>query len=226
MTGNIFYALALHYRSLTFVLIGRFLNGFGSARSINRRFIADTFNKQDRTAASAAFVTAAALGMAAGPALAAMLSHVDFGAEETLFTLETSPGWVMLLLWSCFLVLFVLFFEEPDRSHIFGSTRSVELDGKVEGESKYLLDSQHRQSTAEGAESEEDEPPIYSNVPVMMTPWLYFMLKLVLETLLSSSPTLTKFYFGWDSSFSGIFLACLGLLMFPANVCVARLSHR
>jgi len=226
VTGNIFYALALHYRSLTFVLIGRFLNGFGSARSINRRFIADTFNKHDRTAASAAFVTAAALGMAAGPALAAMLSHVDYGAEGTMLTLETSPGWVMLLLWSCFLLFFVLFFEEPDRSHIFGNTRVVEPDGKVEGESKYLLESQDRQPTAEGAESEEDEPPIYSNVPVMMTLWLYFMLKLVLETLLSSAPMLTKFFFSWDSSYSGSFLACLGLLMFPANVCVARLSHR
>ena len=132
----------------------------------------------------------------------------------------------MLLLWSCFLVFFVLFFEEPDRSHIFGNTRFVEPDGKVEGESKYLLESQDRQPTAEGAESEEDEPPIYLNVPVMMTLWLYFMLKLVLETLLSSAPTLTRFFFGWDSSYSGSFLACLGLLMFPANVCVARLSHR
>ena len=60
--GNICYAMALHYNSLTLVLIGRFCNGFGSARSINRRFIADTFSKRERTAASAAFVTAGALG--------------------------------------------------------------------------------------------------------------------------------------------------------------------
>ena len=65
--GNVFYALALSQNSLTMVLIGRFLNGFGSARSINRRYIADAFSKADRTAASAAFVTSGALGMAAGP---------------------------------------------------------------------------------------------------------------------------------------------------------------
>ena len=47
-------------------MIGRFFNGFGSARSINRRFIADTFSRSERTAASAAFVTAGALGMAVG----------------------------------------------------------------------------------------------------------------------------------------------------------------
>ena len=60
--GNVCYAMALHYDSLTLVLIGRFCNGFGSARSINRRFIADTFTRRERTAASAAFVTAGALG--------------------------------------------------------------------------------------------------------------------------------------------------------------------
>jgi uncharacterized protein YdcH (DUF465 family) len=67
--GNILYALALHYHSLPMVLMGRFFNGFGSARSINRRYIADTFSKADRTAASADFVTSGALGMATGPAI-------------------------------------------------------------------------------------------------------------------------------------------------------------
>lgn len=71
--GNIFYALALSQRSLTMLLVGRFLNGFGSARSINRRYIADAFSKADRTAASADFVTSGALGMAAGPGESASL---------------------------------------------------------------------------------------------------------------------------------------------------------
>lgn len=66
LVGNIFYAMALSYNSIYLVMLGRVLNGFGSARSINRRFIADTFSKRDRTAASAAFVTAAALGMSFG----------------------------------------------------------------------------------------------------------------------------------------------------------------
>ena len=41
LLGNIFYAMALSYNSITMVMFGRILNGFGSAaRSINRRFIA------------------------------------------------------------------------------------------------------------------------------------------------------------------------------------------
>jgi hypothetical protein len=45
----------------------------------------------------------------------------------------------------------------------------------------------------------------------------YFVLKLVLEMLLSSTSTVTKFYFGWDSRRSGLFMASVALLMFPAN---------
>jgi len=73
LVGNLCYALALRRHSIHLVMLGRFLNGFGSARSINRRFIADTFSRAERTAESAAFVTAGAMGMAAGPAIAALL---------------------------------------------------------------------------------------------------------------------------------------------------------
>ena len=37
LLGNLLYASALHYDSTAFVLMGRALNGFGSARSINRK---------------------------------------------------------------------------------------------------------------------------------------------------------------------------------------------
>jgi hypothetical protein len=73
LLGNLCYALALRHHSIHMIILGRFLNGFGSARSINRRYIADTFSRGERTAESAAFVTAGAMGMAAGPAIAALL---------------------------------------------------------------------------------------------------------------------------------------------------------
>jgi len=204
------------------------LNGFGSARSINRRFIADTFSKRDRTAASAAFVTAGALGMACGPAMAAMLSQLPFHPESTIWTVETSPGWVMLCLWSAFMIAAIVFFEEPDRSHLFGKKKTaamVEFTSQEEvGENRALLADGHS-SREQDLESKSDAP-LYANVPVMMTLLVYFILKLVLECLMSSCPMLTMYYFGWDSRASGSFLAFLGLLMFPANMVVARLSRR
>jgi len=218
--GNIFYAMALSYDSIHLIMLGRLFNGFGSARSINRRFIADTFSKRDRTAASAAFVTAAALGMSCGPAMAALLSKLTYSPVDKVWSEETAPGWVMLVMWSMFLIPLVVFFEEPDRKHIFGEkSTSLELTAKSGsgGESTYLLSNPGQ---------EKRDPPIWKNVPVMMTLLVYFVLKLVLECLLSSCPTITAYYFGWKSTNSGMFLAFLGLLMFPANIVVARLSHR
>lgn len=163
--------------------------------------------------------------MACGPALAAISSQINFSPGQKLLTVETAPGWIMLCLWSIFWIASVLFFEEPDRSHIFGTkSQTVELTATKgdEGEKKYLL------SDVQSSQEMDSyrEPPLYKNVPVMVTLWVYFILKLVLECLLSSCPTLTTYYFGWGSRSSGLFLACLGLLMFPANMVVARLSHR
>jgi len=60
----------------------------------------------------------------------------------------------------------------------------------------------------------------------MVTFVIYFMLKLVLEGILSSCATLTRFYFDWDDRASGMYLAFLGLLMLPANLGVAILAQR
>lgn len=220
--GNISYALALHYNSISLIMIGRFLNGFGSARSINRRFIADVFTRKERTAASAAFVTAAALGMSAGPAMASLLSAMTFSPESTLWTKETTPGWVMLSLWLVFLLVFGLYFEEPDRTHLAvgKTTATLELTSK-NGEKTHLLADEPPSSDDTPKKKEET----VQTVVVVMTLWIYFVLKLVLESLLSSCPTVTRYFFGWNASTSGLFLAFLGLLMFPANMVVARLSY-
>ena len=240
LIGNVCYAMALQYNSIQLVMLGRFFNGFGSARSINRRFIADTFSRSERTAASAAFVTAGALGMATGPAIAALLGRLasfpddeelrnslqEGDAANHLWTLETSPGWIMIGLWSVFFVATVLYFEEPDRSHLFGPLDSTTKDVTKKSnhiEKKPLLKTTEYHGDISPVKR---EPPLFLNIPVMTTLWIYFVLKVVLEVLLSSCATLTSMYFGWDSQASGTFLACLGLLMFPANMVVAKLSQR
>lgn len=163
--------------------------------------------------------------MALGPALAAILSELHYPFNNVLWTVETAPGWVMMVLWASYLIALVLFFEEPDRSHIFGKQKSVDLEltqGTItSGESEYLLGIGTK--TSRGLDR---EPPLWRNVPVMMTLLIYFILKLVLEILMSSSPTLTAYYFGWTARGSGYFLAFLGLLMFPANIIVSRLSNQ
>ena len=58
----------------------------GSARTVNRRYIAMFVAKKDRTWASSLFVSLSAVGMAAGPLLSLPLSHISstrlFGAPQ------------------------------------------------------------------------------------------------------------------------------------------------
>ena len=49
---------------------------------------------------------------------------------------------------------------------------------------------------------------------------------MTLECLLSSTATVTTYYFDWDASAVGIYLALQGLCMFPANLFVAAASQR
>jgi hypothetical protein len=60
------------------------------------RYIADNYSREERTGASALFVTYSALGMSAGPALAAALDYLpDTNVLGVRLTVETAPGWLM-----------------------------------------------------------------------------------------------------------------------------------
>ena len=225
--GNILYALGLPYHSLSLVLWGRLLNGFGSARSINRRYIADAYAPRDRTAASATFVTAGALGMATGPAIASALHWTIWDTSNVWWQAENSIGWTMAIAWLVYFVTLVLYFENPPRKE----------DGL--GEQKRLLGSEHDKDDENASyqmngdrallSSRSTEPlevPVWRNVPVLTTFWVYFVLKLVLECSLSSTSMLTHYYFGWDASAVGVYLAVLGLLVLPTNGVVVNLVTR
>lgn len=185
------------------------------------------------------------------------MGHVTFPIGNTLWSSVTSPGWVMMGLWSVFLVLSILFFKEPDRSLWYVNSPKEETV-MAEPSSEYpsvddpasrseLLDDCPDQKSlvvpedvsellhhADSGDSdllgdvreEKKEQPLWKNAAVMNSLWLYFVLKLVLEMLLSSTPSVTKYYFDWESQKTGLFMMCMALLMFPANMVVARLSQR
>ena len=223
LMGNLFYGMGLPVDSMTFVLLGRLMNGFGSARSINRRYIADSFSRSERTAASAAFVTAGALGMAAGPAISTFLNVATKNAESLWWQEENAPGWFMSGAWFAYMVLLILYFEDPPRRHAPIALPPMELSvAGADGEKQPLLT--NGSSTQKGL-LHDSEPPLWKNIPVMITFLVYFVLKLILECVLSASSIITHYYFAWSPGSSGVFLATLGALMLPANWCVARLAR-
>lgn len=62
--------------------------------------------------ASAAFVSASALGIACGPALAGLL-QTNFKIYKLTFNEVTLPGWVMALAWFIYLLWLWISFKEP-----------------------------------------------------------------------------------------------------------------
>ncbi|XP_073264193.1 SPX domain-containing membrane protein At4g22990 isoform X3 [Populus alba] len=154
--GNVMYALAYDFNSIAILLIGRLFCGLGSARAVNRRYISDCVPLKIRMQASAGFVSASALGMACGPALAGLL-QTNFKIYKLTFNQETLPGWVMSLAWLLYLVWLWISFREPcleteeSSAAQESTTEPVENDALEKGLKKpLLLNSEDKQETEDG----------------------------------------------------------------------------
>ncbi|XP_049355822.1 SPX domain-containing membrane protein At4g22990-like isoform X2 [Solanum verrucosum] len=238
--GNVMYALAYDLKSIPVLLIGRIFCGLGSARAVNRRYISDCVPLRIRMQASAGFVSASALGMACGPALAGLL-QTNFKIYKLTFNQDTLPGWVMAFAWLIYLIWLWISFREPaqekDEVNNVPQKSNAENDALERGVVQPLLlksvgDEQDNEGDQEGDGSEEAQEesrhPANSIVEAyrLLTPsvkvqlLIYFMLKYAMEVLLSESSVVTTYYFSWSTSTVAIFLACLGLTVLPVNILV------
>ncbi|KAI4372210.1 hypothetical protein MLD38_010474 [Melastoma candidum] len=241
--GNVMYALAYDLNSIGVLLVGRLFCGLGSARAVNRRYISDCVPLMIRMQASAGFVSASALGMACGPALAGMLQF-KFKIYKFTFDQKTLPGWVMAGAWLIYLLWLCISFREPshdeaEQTHVESNHRETTAVDVLEDGFKQPLLPSLQESTQDEGEDEEDrseeaaqESRLAANslqsAYRLLTPsvkvqlLIYFMLKYVMEILLSESSVITSQYFHWTTSSVAIFLACLGLMVLPVNLVVGN----
>ncbi|XP_047052602.1 SPX domain-containing membrane protein OsI_32082-like [Lolium rigidum] len=241
--GNVMYAMAYDFNSLTVLLVGRALCGMGSARAVNRRYISDCVPPRIRMQASAAFVSASALGMACGPAMAGLL-QVNFKLYAFTVNAETLPGWVMAFGWFAYLIWLWISFQEPVLGETYEEVhRQISSAGSSSTRHlKHLLQDAHgdndqeehllKQDAHDDNDQEEETPSPVAAAPSvieayrLLTPsvkvqlLIYFMLKFSMEILLSESSVVTSYYFGWTTSTVAIFLAMLGLTVLPINAVV------
>ncbi|KAL1827231.1 hypothetical protein DCAR_0206382 [Daucus carota subsp. sativus] len=239
--GNIMYALAYDVNSLLLLISGRLFCGLGSARAVNRRYISDCVPLKIRMQASAGFVSASALGMACGPALAGLL-QINFKLHKITVNQDTLPGWVMAVAWLFYLLWLCLSFKEPARE-IEETRIAQEASGSVENEEMEKGLAKPFLSSSDGYKQDEDdeqecdaseEAPKVSHGAAksmrsaykLLTPsvkvqlLIYFMLKYVVEILLSESSVITAYYFHWSTGKVSLFLASIGLTVLPVNIIV------
>lgn len=239
LIGNTLYALAFDLNSIYVLLVGRLFCGLGSARAINRRYISDCVPHNLRMKASAAFVSASALGMACGPAIACLL-QTNFKMFKITFNEETLPGWVMAFAWLLYLFWLWLFFQEPsneskeNKSTVQQTMRSENILIEPDAAQPLILsleetqEDEDREFDVSEEAAEESHKPVNSLMSAykLLTPsvkvqlFIYFMLKYAMEILLAESSVITTYYFIWSSSKVAIFLACLGLTVLPVNIFV------
>ncbi|KAK9910620.1 hypothetical protein M0R45_034576 [Rubus argutus] len=246
LVGNTLYALAYDLDSLSVLLIGRLFCGLGSARAVNRRYISDCVPLKLRMQASAGFVSASALGMACGPALACLF-QTNFKIYKLTFNEVTLPGWAMALAWLVYLLWLCISFREPSREskenvvpEESNSGRYINISVDNNSTQPLLMNSNAKQQDEDGDEdcddAEEDgdkdcdevQKQVNSIVSAyrLLTPsvkvqlLIYFMLKYAMEIVLAESSLITGYYFIWSTSSVAIFLACLGLTVLPVNVLI------
>ncbi|XP_027357721.1 SPX domain-containing membrane protein At4g22990-like isoform X2 [Abrus precatorius] len=236
--GNVLYALAYDAKSIWILLLGRLFCGFGSARAVNRRYISDCVPLKIRMQASAGFVSASALGMACGPALAGIL-QTKFKIYKLTFNQNTLPGWVMAVAWLIYLIWLWITFKEPSheveenhaphQSNDANSALEKGLKQPLLISSEDGVDEDADQDYDDSEEAlEESRQPANSMASAyrLLTPsvkvqlLIYFMLKYAMEILLSESSVITTYYFNWSTSTVAVFLACLGLTVLPVNIVV------
>ncbi|WCJ23128.1 SPX domain-containing membrane protein At4g22990 [Euphorbia peplus] len=238
LVGNTLYALAYDLNSISVLLIGRVFCGLGSARAVNRRYISDCVPLKLRMQASAGFVSASALGMACGPALACLF-QTNFKIYNLTFNQDTLPGWFMACSWLLYLIWLWFSFREPCfKSQEIVPQRTISECSAESGFTQPLLIKQEAedQKDAERELEDWDEDSEGSHEPVrsivsayrLLTPsvkvqlFIYFMLKYAMEILLAESSIITEYYFIWSTSSVAIFLACLGLTVLPVNVIIGN----
>ncbi|KAI5077106.1 hypothetical protein GOP47_0006930 [Adiantum capillus-veneris] len=251
LLGNVLYAVAYDCKSLSILIVGRLLCGLGSARAVNRRYITDWVPANKRLQASAAFVSASALGMAVGPALAGLFETNKRFLGLTI-NANTLPGLVMAGCWLIYLVWLWFGFKEPVRTEdglkgsILGpspSNENVDIDCLIQGLDEDSLHEPLLVSTVDvedeeyGEEADQDSAEDLEDMdkpansfcealklltnPVKVQLGIYFMLKYAMEIILSESSVITSYYFGWATGTVAIFLALLGCTVLPVNFLVS-----
>jgi MFS family permease len=249
LAGNLMYSLAASFGSLDLAMAGRLIIGLGGARAINRRYISDCAPHPQLVQRSAEFVTASALGMSLGPAMAAVVNRLPPAVVFGLyFDHRTNGGWAMVLLWAAFLAALIRYFEELPRRPVPDLTPPPpalsSLDTLESGQAPLLtaeeggragygavpaVEEARRLTRPGDVRSRASSSPLrdlLSNKVVLFGLFVYFVIKFLCELMVSSSALVLPYFFDWSESSVGAFVATIGLLMFPANIGVSFVSLR
>ncbi|KAH6554926.1 hypothetical protein KP509_1Z296300 [Ceratopteris richardii] len=192
LLGNMLYAVAYDFHSLSILIAGRLLCGLGSARAVNRRYITDWVPINKRLQASAAFVTASAL-------VAQKSSCGDLHSNDSASKRVMSP-------------------HGPEEQSLLQplTETAIDIDSDLDDTDNVAEESEYSEEADKPANSFCEALQLLTN-PVKVQLGIYFMLKYAMEIILSESSVVTTHYFGWTTGAIAMFVALLGFTVLPVN---------
>eukprot|EP01135_Chromosphaera_perkinsii_P002596 Nk52_evm112s224 gene=Nk52_evmTU112s224 len=222
LVGNVVYSLADYYGSMYLVLAGRTIIGLGASRGLNRRYINDVVRLQDRTKHCAYFVASSTMGMASGPATAALLSKVEFYWGDFHIDEVTAPGWLMGFVWFVFIIFAYIYFEDPENIKMLKERKEKPEEAEV------MIPKSYESGSPDSDGEEEIAGSLSWKMIGPMTICLFFYtaLKTSQDGFQASTPIATLVYFGWGPLELGLFLGGLGLSVLPLNLVVGVISAK
>ncbi|KAK9915918.1 hypothetical protein WJX75_005971 [Coccomyxa subellipsoidea] len=232
LISNVMYLLSYDARSLSLLIASRFIMGFGSSRTVSRRYIADFVSKKNRMRASTAFVCASATGMALGPLLALLLARApSVKAGPLTFNRITLAAWIMVVSWLAFTVAWLALFKDPlkeqRRRHRLLVAAESDLEQPLLPQSPTAVEP--IKEVPEAAAPEELGQSAFSWWDASMQATLaavlcLWALKLVQQGYVDGLPIFTGLIYGWSGSETGLLLAVLGIASIPLSFLVGYMS--
>eukprot|EP00948_MAST-09A_sp_MAST-9A-sp1_P000447 g447.t1 len=118
LIGNFLYAIASAAQAGWLLIVARAVVGFASASQVISEYIGMTCGKRRKTQIAAYLLASVNVGFAIGPAIAFLISVLDAKVKWNNVIVDglTMPGWVMVFLFSMFLVMVVFCFEDVDKT--------------------------------------------------------------------------------------------------------------
>ncbi|BDA46399.1 SPX domain-containing membrane protein At1g63010 [Coccomyxa sp. Obi] len=244
LVGNLAYCLSYDLGAVWLLFLARLVTGLGSARTVNRRYIAIFVAYKDRTWASALFVSLSAVGMALGPLLALPLSHFpDLKFAGLTFDHITMGGWLMNIAWLIFILFAYFGFEDPlrkrkERDELrepLLANGAAALDGMEAGMQAPKVPPPPSSLADSDDEAEVEDEGYWARLahlwssPLVATAcciFLCYILKVVQQAYIDGLPIFTQMAYGWSNSDVGVMLGVLGLAAPLVNFTVGRLSAR
>ena len=203
LLGNIVYASAATYESISVAIIGRLIVGIGGARAVNRRYIADNIPKSEQTMQSFYFVVASAFGMPMGPILSLIMNYIpSFRFMKLYFNDYTSGAWALVIIWTVYIIFLIKFFEEPKRE----KEEKTKYETNNPDEEKPLLEKKEKEVTFR-----DQMGAVATNPEIQFLLILYFVIKLVNEVALNGAAFYLPHIFGWSAKSTAIYLGILGV---------------